>query len=140
MGKVLLTDAAQTKLRADFYANESMIIVAGTTCFPPIEPDSGDYFFVTIVRPATGCNGVYKEVVKVVNTQGDKWGIERTNDQCYRLQMDFRMGDMVYYEPNTAQMITGAIKDGVKTRELEVMGTCTPCDSGWNNGIVQLSF
>lgn len=142
MGKVLVSDPAQTKLRADFYANENLIIVAGTTCFPSVQPDSGDYFFVTLVRPATGCNGVYKEVLKVVNTNGDKWGVERTNDQCYRLQMDFRMGDLVYYEPATAQMLASAIKDGVKTREICAAGTDNPCENPWNvtGNVIQLTF
>ncbi|QTR47458.1 hypothetical protein J9253_05865 [Thiothrix litoralis] len=122
MGKVLFGDAAQTKLRADLYANEGLMIVAGTACFPTVKPDSGDYFFVAIVRPATGCNGVYKEIVKVVNTDGDKWGIQRVQDQCYRLAMDFRMGDMVYFEPNISQMIFNALSDGAKLGGREVAG------------------
>ena len=127
MGKVLMMDAAQTKLRADFFANENLMIVSGTSCLPVIAPDSGDYFFVSVVRPATGCNGVYKEVVKVVNTNGDKFGIQRTNDQCYRVNMDFRMGDMVYYEPNSPQMVAASLKDGVKTREYSVSGNGAIC-------------
>lgn len=122
MGKVLFGDAAQTKLRADLYANEGLMIVAGTACFPKVLPDSGDYFFVSIVRPATGCNGVYKELVKVVNTNGDKWGIERVQDQCYRLAMDFRMGDMVYFEPHVPQMVFGALVDGAALGDREVAG------------------
>jgi hypothetical protein len=114
MNQVLMSDAAQTKLRADLYANEDLMHVAGVTCFPKIDKGSGDYFFVAIVRPATHCTGVYREVVKVVGTEGNTWQIERVNEQCYRLNMDFRMGDMVYFEPHSPQMLAYAVRDGVR--------------------------
>ena len=114
MAKVLLGSDAQTKLQADFYANDGLMHVGSTACFPVISPDSGDVFFVKLVRPATDCSGHYQEVVKVTATDGALWTVERNQSQCYRVSMDFRMGDMVYYTASLANQIHAAIVGGAK--------------------------
>ena len=114
MAKVLLGSDAQTKLHADFYASDSVMRVGSTSCFPIIEPNSGDVFFVKLVRPATDCHGHYQEVVKVVATDGAIWTVERNQAQCYRVAMDFRMGDMIYYSASLANQIHAAIVGGAK--------------------------
>ena len=115
MPKVLFGDPAQTKLAFNFFANESQLIVAGTTCFPVIAENSGDSFYVYLVRPATQCAGVYKEVVKVVSTDKNIWKIERVSNQCGKSGMDFFSGDTVYYDPCLGQALDAAFAGQAQT-------------------------
>lgn len=109
MGKVLFGDSAQAKLAADFYANDGQLMVNSTSCFPVIAENSGDCFYIYIVRPADNCSpGVLKEVIKVTATNGRVWQIERVLNQCVRAMIDFRMGDAVYYDPCIGQALADA--------------------------------
>lgn len=98
MGKLILIDHGQTYLAEDFFSHDTSITVQGTQCFPKIEADSGDFFFVTLIgQPDSNCHGkAFVQELKVVATSVKEWSVERMSAPCGgAMGRDFNKNDKV---------------------------------------------